>query len=179
LGLGGSAAIAWGQEGAPEVKPTAEHERLGKEAGTWDATIKTWMPGKDSDPAVSKGVEVGKVMPGGLWLLTDFEGKLADQSFHGRGQTGYDPRKKKYVGTWVDSMSPAVLLLEGEYDPETRVTTMYAKGSEPDSGQPYEMKTTSKFEGDDSRVFTMYVRSENTKGEYLKVMEIAYKRRSK
>ena len=38
---------------------------------------------------------------------------------------------------------------------------------------------TSKHEGDDARVFTMSMKSDDTKGEYVKVMEITYKRRAK
>ena len=34
--------------------------------------------------------------------------------FHGQGQTGYDPNKKKYVGTWVDSISPTIMIMEGD-----------------------------------------------------------------
>src|SRR5262245_33768266 len=86
LSLGVSSATSWGQEGAA-AKPTAEHELIAKEAGTWDATIKSWMQGPDSEPMVSKGVEVAKMMPGGLWLVSDFEGKFGEESFHGHGQS--------------------------------------------------------------------------------------------
>ena len=82
-------------------KPTPEHERLARDVGTWDATIKSWMQGPGSEPSVPKGVEVAKMMPGGLWVLSEFHGKFGDAAFHGQGQTGYDPVKKKYIGTWV------------------------------------------------------------------------------
>jgi hypothetical protein len=178
LGLSASASLARGQDEPAAAKPTAEHERLAKDVGTWDATIKSWMGGPSSEPMVSKGVEVGKLMPGGLWLLTEFEGKFGDQVFHGCGQAGYDPQKKKYVGTWVDSMSTAIMIMEGDFDPDTHTVTMYSKGTGP-SGKPYEAKMTSKYEGDDTRVFTMSMKSEDTKGEYAKLMEITYKRRPK
>lgn len=169
---------ARGQEGPPVPKPTAEHKALAKDVGTWDATIKSWMRGPDSEPAVSPGVEVVKLMPGGLWLQTEFDGKFGDQEFHGCGQTGYNAKKGKFVGTWVDSMSTEIMMMEGEYDPATRTVTFYSKGTEP-NGKPYESKMTSKHEDDDTRVFTMLMKSEDTKGEYMKVMEITYKRRAK
>jgi hypothetical protein len=175
LGLLGVASSARGQEGAPP-KATAEHERLAKEVGTWDATIKSWHAGPDSEPTVSQGVEVVKLMPGGLWIKSEFDGKFGDMEFHGCGQTGYDTRKGKYVGTFVDSMSTEMMIMEGDYDAATRTATMSAKGTGP-SGKPYDAKMTSKYEDDDTRVFTMLMKSDETKGEVIKVMEITYKRR--
>jgi Protein of unknown function (DUF1579) len=178
LGWVGAATLARGQDGAPVPKPTAEHERLAKDVGTWDATIKSWMRGPDSEPTVSQGVEVVKLMPGGLWAQSEFDGKFGDQEFHGCGQTGYDTKKGKYVGTWVDSMSTEIMIMEGDYDAASRTVTMFAKATDP-SGKAYDAKMTSKSESNDSRVFTMSMKSEETKGEYVKVMEITYKRRAK
>ncbi len=178
LGSVGAAGSARGQEGQPVPTPTAEHKALAKDVGTWDATIKSWMRGPDSEPAVSQGVEVVKLMPGGLWLQSEFDGKFGDQEFHGCGQTGYNAKKGKFVGTWVDSMSTEIMMMEGEYDPASHTVTFYSKGTGP-SGKPYDSKMTSKHEGDDNRVFTMSMKSDETKGEYVKVMEITYKRRAK
>ena len=84
--------------------------------GTWDATIKTYMAGPGAEPSVSKGTEVNEVMPGGLWVLSKFDGDFGGMKFQGRGQFGFDPIKKKYVGTWIDSTSTILSMLEGEYD---------------------------------------------------------------
>jgi Protein of unknown function (DUF1579) len=176
IGLAGFSPRAFGQDGPPIVKPTPEHERLAKEAGTWDATVKSYERGPDSEPVVSNGVEVIKVLPGGLWTLSEFDGKFGEMNFHGRGQSGYDPKKKKYIGTWVDSMSPEVMILEGEYDPKSEVLTMHSKGNDP-TGKPYEAKMTSKYESDDSRTFTMSMKNDETGGKFVKMMEISYKRR--
>lgn len=177
LGLSGFATLAKAQE-SPVPKPTAEHERLAHEVGTWDATIKSWVQGPSAEPIVSKGTEVVKLMPGGLWLLTEFHGKAAgDIAFHGAGATGYDPKKGKYVGTWVDSMSPAVMLTEGDFDPKTDTLTMTAKGTEPASGKPYDAKMTSVFKDKDTRVFTMSMKTDQTGGEFVKIVEITYTKR--
>ena len=39
-------------------RTTPEHELLAKGVGTWDATVKSWMQGPQSEPTISKGVEV-------------------------------------------------------------------------------------------------------------------------
>jgi hypothetical protein len=178
LALASASRLARSQDGPPVPKPTAEHELLAKDVGTWDAIVKSWMDGPGSEPIVSEGVEVMKLMPGGLWIHSEFDGKFGGMEFHGCGQTGYDTKKKKYVGTWVDSMTTEIMIMEGDYDRATRTLTSYAKGTDP-AGKPYESKMTAKHESDDTRVFMMFMKSDETKGEFVKVMEITYKRRGK
>jgi hypothetical protein len=178
LGCVGTASLALGQDQPPVPKPTAEHKLLAKDVGTWDATVKSWMRGPESEATVSKGVEVVKLMPGGLWAQSEFDGKFGDQEFHGCGQTGYSTKKGKYVGTWVDTMSTEIMNMEGDYDSASHTMTMTAKGTD-EAGKPYEAKMASKHEDDDTRVFTMSMKSDETKGEFVRMMEITYKRRAK
>ena len=79
------------------------------------------------------------------------------------GQTGYDPQKKKYVGTWVDSMSPSVMVTEGEFDSKTDTMTMNSKGTDP-SGKPYDLKLTTVYKDKNTRVFTMFMKSGDSGG---------------
>jgi hypothetical protein len=158
---------------------TAEHERLTLDVGTWDATVRCYMQGPGSEPSISHGTEIVELLPGGLWALSDFEGQFGDASFHGHGQSGYDPLKKKYIGTWIDSMSPSIMTMEGDYDPKTKTLTMYGKGTDPRSGKPYEAKMTTEHKDKDSRVFAMFRKSDDSKGQFVKAMEISYARRAK
>jgi hypothetical protein len=175
LGLFGLATLSNAQE-SPVPKATAEHERLAQDVGTWDATMKSWMQGPGSEPAVSKGVEIVKLMPGGLWVLSEFHGKFGEAAFHGQGQTGYDPLKKKYIGTWVDSMETTIMIMEGDFDPNTSTLTMYSKGVDP-AGKPYDAKLVYVHKDKDSRVLSMLMKSDETRGEYIKMMEISYVKR--
>ena len=54
----------------------------------------------------SKGIEKNELLKGGLWLISRFEGEVVGTPFTGIGTFGYDPAEKKYVGTWVDTMTP-------------------------------------------------------------------------
>ncbi len=175
LGLFGLATHSNAQE-AQVPKPTPEHELLARGVGTWDATIKSWMAGPGSEPSVSKGVEIVKLMPGGLWLLSEFHGKFGEAPFHGQGQSGYDPVKKKYIGTWVDSMETTIMFMEGDFDSQTSTLTMYSKGVDP-AGKPYDAKMVEVHKDKDTRVFTMSMKSDETKGEFIKIMEISYVKR--
>jgi len=161
----------------PAVEPTSHHKLLAKDVGTWDATVKTWAPGAGSEPMVSKGVETNTML-GGLWLVTEFKGEFGGQSFEGRGQAGYDTHKGKYVSTWIDTMSAEIMVAEGDFDEKAQTMTMTSKGKD-SAGKPYESKQVSERKGDDTRVFTMFMKSADTKDELVKMMEITYNRRTK
>jgi hypothetical protein len=159
----------------PGAKPTDEHKILASEEGTWDGTIKSYMGGPDAEPAVSKGTEVNTVMTGGLWVLSKFEGDFGGMKFEGHGQFGYDPIKKKYVGTWIDSLSPNLSVLEGEYDPKTKTMTYKGEGVAPE-GVKYTQRMVTTTKDDGSRVFTLYMKVGEAKDE-AKFMEITYRKR--
>ncbi len=156
-------------QGPPMPTPGPEHQMLAKDVGTWDATVEMFMaPG--APPAVSKGTETVAMM-GGFWQLTEFKSEMMGQPFEGRGATGYDPAKKKYVGTWVDTMTPAYYTLEGSYDTATKSLTTIMEGPDP-SGAVAKTKAVTEWKDADTRVFTMYGPDGTTPG-----MRITYKRR--
>jgi len=159
------------------AQPTPHHKLLAKDAGIWDASIKIWTSGPGSEPTVSKGVETNTML-GDHWLVTEFKGDFGGQAFEGRGQLGYDKNKGKFVSTWIDTMNTEIMLLEGDLDENTHTLTMSGKGKDP-AGKPYEAKEVSERKADDTRVFTMFMKSAETKDELVKVMEITYTRRPK
>jgi hypothetical protein len=67
--------------------------------------------------------------------------------------------------------------MEGDFDPKTNTMTMTAKGTEPASGKLYDAKMTSVHKDKDTRVFTMSMKSDETGGEFIKIMEITYNKR--
>jgi hypothetical protein len=158
---------------SPFVKPAPEHEIFKKEVGVWDATVEM-KAHADGEPMVSKGVETNTLLGPGLWLIQDFKGEMMGAPFQGHGVTGYDPLKKKYVGTWVDSMSTGLATTQGTYDPKSRVMTTHLETSGPD-GAMMKMRSTSEWKDANTRVFTMY--SPAGQGDEYAMMKITYKRR--
>lgn len=177
VGLFSVLAVAAAQEGGgpPSARPTAEHKRLRADVGVWEADVKFYMGGPDAPPESSKGVEINRMMPGGLWLLSEFRGEFLGQPFTGRGQTGYDPIKKKYVGTWIDTMTPSLMLLEGDYDEAARTLTMTGETVDPATGQAAKMKMVSTYKDDGTRGFTMYMTPPGG-GAEVKGMETVYRK---
>jgi hypothetical protein len=159
----------------PGARPTDGHRILAQDEGTWDATIKSFTAGPDVKPMISRGTEVNTVMTGGLWVLSRFDGDFGGMKFEGRGQFGYDPVKKIYVGTWIDSLSPTLSVLEGSYDPRTRTMTYAGDGTSAE-GMKYSQKMVTTTRDDGSRVFTLYMRVGEAKDE-VKFMEVTYQKR--
>lgn len=185
IGLGLAAAIGLGtatgddppaQGGPPGAKPTPQHKVLAREAGVWDATIRDYSQGPEASE--SKGVETNTLI-GGLWLISDFQGSAGGVTFRGHGLYGYDPKKGKYVGSWVDTLSSEMNVLEGTYDEASRTMTMTGEATDPASGRKFKEKLVTKFDSDDARTFTFFIVGGGPNGSDQKLMEIAYKKRAK
>ena len=169
LGLLLATGIAAAQ--APEV--TAEHKVLAGDAGTWKAKMTMYIPGTDQT-IEGEGTEVNTLFANGLWLSSKFEGTFAGQPFEGQGHNGYDPNSKKYVGSWVDSMSTSVSTMVGEYDDNTMTGMMTSK--EPTTGEEVVTKSVTVNKDKNTRIMTMYNKSPETGDEWIKTMVIEYTR---
>jgi hypothetical protein len=169
-------ALARAQEGPLTPKPTREHELLKKDVGSWDATVKFWeQPGGEEQG--STATEKNELLPGGYWLISRFEGSFGPAKFVGIGTFGYDPEQKKYVGTWVDSMSPYMMVTKAEYDAATKTLTGTGESRDPNTGEAMPTKSISRYVDNNTRTFEMYTPGPD--GKDWKMMEITYKRSTK
>jgi hypothetical protein len=169
------ATTAIGQEPEWIIKPTKEHELLKKDVGTWDATVKIW-PKEGAEPMESKGTETNELLKGGMWLVSRFEGEAGGVPFAGVGTFGYDPEEKKYVGTWVDTFTPHLMITKSDYDEATKTMTGTSEGRDPHTKKAYTAKMVARYVDDDTRVFELHMPGED--GKKWKMMEITYKRRA-
>src|SRR5262245_29860641 len=143
-------------------------KQMKRDVGAWNVVIK--MLGDPSgQPAVSKGTETN-VMLGDLWLIGHFKGNIMGSNFEGLRQTGFDPEKKTFVASWVDSTSPYVTRLEGSWNEKTQTMTSTGTGK---GKQGNEMKATMvvTYNKDGSRTSTMYA---IMNGQSVKMMEFHY-----
>jgi len=95
--------------------------------------------------------------------------------FAGRGLTIYDGKKKKYVGSWSDSMSGTLQISESTYDPAAKAITGWMEGTDPASGTTVKTKAVTAYPDDDHRVMTMFVNGPD--GKEMQTMKISYTRR--
>jgi hypothetical protein len=169
----GIAAAQAGGQAPPMPKPGPEHELFKMDVGTWDATVEM-MPGPGAKPETSKGVEVNTIGCGGLCLISDFKGQAMGSPFAGHGVSTWDPAKKKYVGSWTDSMSQGLMIGESSWDPASKTFTGSMEG--PDmTGKIVKSKVVGEYPKPDSRVFTMY--GPGPDGKEMQMMRITYTRR--
>jgi Protein of unknown function (DUF1579) len=169
------AARAQDEEQAQLPQVSDEHKLLHKDVGTWDATMKIW-PQAGAEPIESKGTETNELLQGGMWLVSRFKGEIFGMPFSGMGTVGYDPIDKKYVGTWVDSISPHLTIMKGEYDAATKTMNTIAEGRDFETGQVTQSKHITRFVDENTRTFEIHAKEEG--GKERKVMEIQYKRRA-
>jgi hypothetical protein len=151
-------------------KPGPEHKVLEMDAGTWDATVEMFMaPG--APPATSKGTETNTIGCGGLCLISDFKGDFGGMPFHGHGTSTWDPAKKKFVGTWTDSMSAGISMGESTYDPAAKKATGWMEG--PDmTGKVVKSRSVVEYKDANTRVMQMFTTGPD--GKEVPTMKISY-----
>ncbi|HYK41728.1 MAG TPA: DUF1579 domain-containing protein [Thermoanaerobaculia bacterium] len=154
--------------------PGDAHKKLEALTGTWDAKVTSWMaPGKP--PMESKGKSEAKMALGGRFLEERFEGEFMGQPFTGMGYTGYDNVQKKYVGTWMDSMSTGVMTSSGKMDADGKTFSMTGSMADPMTGKMSTVKEKVTVADPDHHTFEMW--GAGPGGKNFKMMEIVYTRR--
>lgn len=167
-----AAAFCFAAQAGAQAPPTPgpEHKFLAEGAGTWDCTIKMADVAEES-----KGTSVSKMELGGMWLVTDFSGDMGGMKYTGKGLDGYDTQKKKFVGVWADSSGTAPMLMEGDYDKETKTLTMTGEG--PDmTGAMAKYKLVTKYTDKDHHVFTMFTVGDDEKETQVFTIEYVRKK---
>jgi len=132
----------------PVASPPTRDEALAVlklEEGVWDAAIEFPPASPDAQPTHAKGVQTNTFVTGNGWIRNDFE---VDAKYGGHGTWGYDPKRAKYVGIWVDSNQDYIRLDEGTFDAKTKTMTWTSELRQPDPYPPAKYRMTEEFRGD-------------------------------
>jgi hypothetical protein len=87
------------------------HKFLKQFVGDWECeTDFVTEPGKPAQS--STGTMTGRMI-GELWAVVNVHGDAFGQPYHGQGTFGFDSSKKRYHGTWTDSMSEFMWRYDG------------------------------------------------------------------
>lgn len=119
-----SATTALAQPDFPS--PEKEHQWLKKFVGEWTTTSKASI-GPNQPPMECSGT-IESRMIGEFWIVSEMQSNPEGDPMRGLQTIGYDPAKKKYVGTWVDSMTNHMWLYEGNLDESGNKLTLEAEG---------------------------------------------------
>lgn len=107
-------------------KPQKEHELLKKFVGEWETTAEA--EGPPGQPAMECHGTIKAEMLGGFWVVNEMQADMMGVQFKGVQTIGYDPKTKKYVGTWVDSMMNHMWKYDGSVDEAGKILTLEAEG---------------------------------------------------
>jgi hypothetical protein len=152
--------------------PGAGHRWLDPVIGSWVTKISTWMaPG--TPPQQSTGTAEHRWVLGGRFVEQRYEGSFMGQPFSGVGYTGYDNFKKKYVGTWMDTMGTMIMVSQG--DAAGKTLTMSSTIDDIITGKATAVKSEIKIVDTDHHTMEMW--GPDPTGKPFKTMEIAYTRK--
>ncbi|MEW6073866.1 MAG: DUF1579 domain-containing protein [Planctomycetota bacterium] len=165
---------AFPRQDVPEPpSPLEEHAWLHQLVGEWTVTATATMePG--AEPMRMESTERVRSI-GGLWIVAEGSASLGGTPFTSILTLGYDPPKKAFVGTWIDSMQTHLWTHVGTLDESKRVLTLETEG--PAFGDP--TRTASyrdaiELTGPDQRVLTSSVQAAD--GTWTTFLRAEYRR---
>src|SRR5437868_4101516 len=136
------------------TEPQKEHQWLKKLVGNWVSETDCKM-GPDAPPSKMKGTDKGRML-GDLWAICDGTLEMPDGDPATTVMTlGYDPQKKRFVGTWIGSMMATLWVYDGKLDDSGNILTLSAEG--PHMGEPGKLaqyRDIIEFKNDDHRILT-------------------------
>jgi hypothetical protein len=163
------------QAASMNPEPQREHQWLQKLVGAW--TYETDAGSKPGQPETkATGTEHVRSI-GGLWVQLEGQGQIPGGS--GPATTimtlGFDPAKKRIVGTWIGSMMTHQWVYDGELDAGRNVLTLTSEGpSMSDQTRMALYRDTIELQGNDARTLTASVRGED--GSWQPFMTVRYRR---
>jgi hypothetical protein len=139
------------------VEPQKEHRWLQRLVGEWTATAEcTTEPGKPPEThAITEHVR----SLGGIWVLAEGRGEMP-----GGGEAttqmmlGYDPRTRRFVGTFIASMMTHLWVYDGALDAAEKVLTLETEGPDManDPQRLVKYRDVMTLESHDHRILTSF-----------------------
>jgi Protein of unknown function (DUF1579) len=148
--------------------PQSQHEWLHKLVGEWTMESE-YIMGPDQPPMKSTGTERVRSL-GGLWTIGDGRSDHCTTIM----TLGYDPRKERFVGSFVASIMTMQWLYEGTLDETGTILTLNTVGPDFHTQVMSEYQDIIEFVHDDQRVLRS--RKKLPSGEWVQFMKATYTR---
>jgi hypothetical protein len=152
--------------------PGEPHKLLQKMVGKWTVSMKSWRDPTEP-PMESTGTAEVRSLLGDRYTQMTFSSTVMGKPFAGVAISGYDNGKKRYVGTWIDSMSTGIMRSEGTADAAGKVITSQAVSNDALTGKESRTRIVSNYQSDDKVVEEFY---EKQSGKEVKTLELTYNR---
>jgi hypothetical protein len=164
------------EEETPGIsKPQAEHGWLDKLQGEWTYESEC-IVGPGQPPLKCSGTESVRSL-GGLWVLCEGQGEMPGAGKHTSIMTlGYDPAKKRYVGTFIASVMTHLWTYDGQLDEARKVLTLDTVGpSFTEPGKMVKYQDVIELKSDDHRVLSSRLLGDD--GQWQTFMTANYRRK--
>ncbi|TAH35599.1 MAG: DUF1579 domain-containing protein [Planctomycetota bacterium] len=166
----GAAAV----QDIPQAGQTDQHKWLAQLVGEWTATSEATMaPG--TEPMRMESTESVRSI-GGLWILAEGSATFFGAPFTSIMTLGYDPQKKAFVGSWIDSMQTHLWTYTGKLDDAGKVLTLEAEGPAfDDPTRTAKYRDAIELKSPDHKVLTSSVQMED--GTWTTFLKADYRRK--
>jgi hypothetical protein len=165
----------YAQELPQMPKPQKEHEWLQKFAGEWTSEAKASF-GPDQPEMTCTGTADARML-GGFWMISEGKSEMMGMPVESVLSLGYDTKKKKYVGTWMDNCHNHLWQYEGEVNEAGDTLTLNTEGPNPmlPGDRMYKYREVIEFQNKDHYVFSSMMQGED--GEWITFMTANFKRK--
>lgn len=154
-------------------EPQSEHLWLHQLVGEWNIESECVM-GPDQPPMKTTGREVVRLL-GKLWTIGESTGNAPGDGFESIMTLGYDPRTKRFVGSFIASAMTHFWPYSGSLDASGRILTLDSEGpSFSGDGTMAKYQDIIEFITNDHRTLTARVQSPD--GSWQQFMTAHYRR---
>lgn len=158
------------------VDPGPEHNWLQKLVGEWTSEAEAIM-GPDKPPEKFVGTDSVRSV-GQVWVMCEGRGEMPGGGIATTVMTlGYDPARKRFVGTFIGSMMTHMWVYDGALDAAGKVLTLDTEGPHFGAeGKMAKYKDAIELVSDDHRILTSHMLGDD--GTWHQFMTAHYRRKS-
>lgn len=153
--------------------PGEPHQLLATLTGRWTTQTKEWMD-PQKPPVESAGSAEVKMLLGGRFLQQEITGSMHGKPHTGIWTIGYDNLLKRYISTWIDTMSTQIFIMDGTASADGKTITLNGQHAEVGGGHMTH-RAIWKIVDSNTQEFIMYGTYHG--GKEMKMMEVLYTRK--
>lgn len=145
------------------------HHLLVQWSGHWRDEVKVFT-GEQVEVTTTRWERDGNMMMGGKFVNMHVMGIMANENYEANATIGYDNVKRKFVKTWYDNFSSAILVLEGEYNEKDNSITYEGTTMDPLTKMPVTIRQIQKNPDPSTQSLEIFILDKENKE--VKTMEI-------
>lgn len=153
--------------------PGEPHKLLASIAGSWTTKTKEWID-PQKPPVESTGTVSSRMMLDGRFLQQEITGSMHGRPHTGIWTIGYDNLLKRYISTWIDTMSTQIFIMDGTASADVKAITLTGQHAEVGGGHMTH-RAIWKILDSNTQEFIMYGTYHG--GQEMKMMEVLYTRK--